>query len=183
MRRRGAGSPGFSLKELLVVAAMIAVLAAIGIPIFTLAVARARTAGVAEMLGAAIRDARMRAIATGWNFEVIGFDSTGPVPQAQNAFRIQGMDPNNGGVFPAGAAVTPPALYGINQMYEPYVNVAQEFGGTRIMVPGGTFTITFNSSGQLNGPCVPVSCQVQVVSAERSATVSVSVAGAVLIAK
>jgi Tfp pilus assembly protein FimT len=166
----------------MLVMALIAVLAGITIPLFSLAVSRARTRGVAEALGAAIRDARTRAVSTGWNYQVVAFDANGAVP---NAFRIEGMNPATGGVWPAATATPAAAFYGSNQMYEPYLNLVQEFGAAQIQIPGGgnTFTVTFDSSGQQILPCIPVTCQVQVTSGGRTATITVSAAGAVLIAK
>ena len=182
MRHRSYGSRGISLLEALLVVAALAILAGISIPMFSIAVARARTHGVAESLGAAIRDARMRAVSTGWNYRVVAFNGGGAVP---NAFRIEGMNPATGGVWPAPTATTTPAFYGANQTYEPYVNLAREFGAAQIQIPAGgnRFEVTFDSNGQWAGPCVPANCQVQVTSLERAATLSVSVAGAVLIVK
>ena len=181
MRRRGDGSPGFTLYELLLVVAMLAILAAITIPVFSLVVARARSSGVAEALGATIRDARTRAaIAAGFQYRVRAFNTAGNPP---NAFRLEGMNPNVG-VWPLPTDTNPPALYGVVQMYEPYVNLAQEFAGTQILIPGGgnEFRVTFNNNGQV-AACIPANCQVQVVSGERAATITVSAAGAVLIVK
>ncbi len=181
MIRRARGPHGFTLLELLQVTAGLALLAAISVPLFSVAMARARTNGGAEALGAAIRDARMRAVATGWQYQVIALDSTGAVP---NAFRIQAMDPNNGGAFPASTDTSPPAFYGPNTMHEAYTDFAREFGGIpQITVPGGVFTVTFDATGQwpAAAPCVPAPCQVQVSSGGRVATVNVSAAGAVLI--
>lgn len=182
MKHRKNGSRGFSLLEVLLVTAALAVLAGISIPMFSVAVARARTHGVAESMGAAIRDARVRAVNTGWNYRVVAFDGGGTVP---NAFRIEGMNPATGGVWPAPSSTTPPAFYGANQTYDPYVNLTQEFGAAQIRIPGGgsTFAVTFDSSGQWATACVPAGCQVQVTSGGRAATLSVSVAGAVLIVK
>ncbi len=183
MIRRARGPHGFTLLELLQVTAALALLAAISLPVISVALARARTNGGAEALGAAIRDARMRAVSTGFQYRVVAFDSTGAVP---NAFRIEGMDPNNGGAWPAPTDTTPPTLYGPNVMHERYTDLALDFGGTpQIVVPGGggAFTVTFDSTGQWPAvaPCVPVGCQVQVSSGGKVATLSISAAGAVLI--
>ncbi len=187
MRHRALGFRGVSLYELLIVAAMIAVIAGITIPIFSLAVSRARARGVGEMLGAAIRDARTRAVSTGWNYRVIAFNAGGTVP---NAFRIEGYDPSVLPPLSYPTATIPPASYGPTQVYEPFVNLAQEFGvgAAQIGIPGGgnTFFVAFDRNGQWPAaePCVPPgNCQVQVVSGGRTVIITVSAAGAVRIAK
>lgn len=184
MRHRGLGSRGITFYELLLVVALIAVIAGISIPIFSLAVTRARTAGMVEALGAAVRDARTRAIATGWQYRVL---ANGPAAVPPNAFRIEGFDPT---VLPPSswpAATTPPAFYGADQMYEPFTNLAREFGGApQIIIPGGVstfFAVAFDRNGQWPpaDQCVPAGCVVQVTTGGRTANITVSVAGAVRI--
>lgn len=175
---------GFSLTELLVIVAGLAVLAAATFPLMAGAMQRARARGAAETLAAAIRDARTRAIATGWQYRVVAFDVGGAVP---NAVRIEGIDPSAPGPppWPLATATIPPAFYGPTQVYEPYEHLARTFGGTQVEIPGGgsAFAVTFDSRGQWAVPCVPVGCQVQVNTHGRQATITVSQAGTVLVAK
>lgn len=171
---------GFTLLELLLVVAIIAILGGITVPLLTGALQRAQSAGAGQTLASTIRDARMRAIATGWQYQVVAYGPTGSVP---NAFRLQGFDPVNGGVAPAAGTATTPPLYGSNQMYEAYTSLPKDFGTAQIQVAGGAaFTVTFNSSGQWSA-CVPVSCQVQVATQSGVSTITVSQGGAVQIVR
>ncbi len=177
--RRMNTPKGSSLVEVLVVAAMLAVATGISFPLVTSAMQRAKANGAAEALAAAIRDARTRAIATGWQYQVVAYDPAGAVP---NAFRVQGFDPVNGGVAPAAGTVTTPPFYGNNQTYEAYTNMAQDFSTAQIQVPGGgPFRVTFDSRGQWAVPCLPAGCSVQVTTPARQASLTVTQAGGVFI--
>ena len=180
---------GFTLLELLVVVAIFSIVAAISVPLIAGAVQRAQSDGAGIALAAAIRDARMRAIATGWQFQVVAYDSTGAVP---NAFRIQGANTVGGPVWPVAGTATTPPYYGANQMNEAYTTlwqppgsgVAKDFAMAQIVVPGGgPFTVTFDSRGQMVGACIPAACQVQVNSGSGLTTLTVSQAGAVQVVK
>ncbi len=183
MTCRKPGSKGFTLYEVLVVVAAVALLAAISVPLMAVTMARARSTGAVEALAGAIKEARMRAIAKGWNYQVVAFDATGPVP---NAFRIEGRNPALPGpppFPPTGTATTPP-FDGGAQANDVYTVLSQEgFGAAQIVPTGGaTFTVTFDNLGRAVA-CVPASCQVQVDGAGRAATLTVSAAGAVRISK
>jgi len=179
--RRIDRSSGFSLQELIIAVAVLAVLGAISVPLLVGPIRRAQAAGAGTTLGAAIRDARLRAIATGWQYRVVAFDATGPVP---NAFRAEGMDPALGGAWPAAGTASTPPLSGPNQAYDGYTRMAQDFGTTQIQVPGGgAFIVTFNPRGQWAVPCVPVSCQVGVKTEAGLSTLTVSQSGAVQIGR
>jgi len=172
---------GFTVMELLVFVAMVALAAGISLPMFASAMQRAQTRGAGGVLAAAIRDARMRAVSTGWQYQVVAYGPTGAVP---NSFRIEGMNPLGGGTFPpAGSASTPP-FYGNNQTYEAYTVLPRDYGTAQIQVPGGgTFTVTFDSLGQWATPCAPANCQVQVSTTAGVSTLTVSQAGAVRVVK
>ncbi len=180
MQRRES-EKAFTVMEVLVVVGMLGLAVGISLPLFTNAMQRAQARGAGEGLAITIRDARMRAIATGFQYRVLAYDRTGAVP---NAFRLEGIDPVNGGVWPlAGTASTPP-YYGSNQVYEAYTNLPRDFGTAQVVVPGGgPFTVTFNSLGQLANACVPVSCQVQVSTAVGQTIITVSQSGIVQVVK
>ncbi len=172
---------GFSLIELMVVVAILGLVAFISVPLVTGAMQRAQSAGAGTALAAAIRDARMRAVATGWQFEVVAYSATGAVP---NAFRIQGANTVGGPVWPVPGTVTTPPYYGANQMNEAYTSLAKDFGTAKFVVPGGgPFTVTFDSRGQVVPPCLPVACQVQVSTSSGVSTITVSQAGALQMVK
>jgi prepilin-type N-terminal cleavage/methylation domain-containing protein len=176
--KRKPRNDGYSLLELLLVVAMIGVLAGFSLPLLTAAMQRSRANGAAEALATAIRDARMRAINNGWQYQVVAYDSGGAVP---NAFRIQGFNPANGGVAPLPGTLTSPRFYGFNQMSEAYIPLKTEFGNAQIQVTGGTFQVTFDSRGQLVGACTPATCVVQVKTPVRIATITVTTPGGVYI--
>jgi prepilin-type N-terminal cleavage/methylation domain-containing protein len=174
--KRYRRNAGYTTLELLLVVAILGIFAAASLPHLMDAMQRARANGAAEVLGAAIRDARMRAVNNGWQYQVVAYDSGGAVP---NAFRIQGFDPANGGVAPPAGTLTTPRFSGSNQMYEAYTPMAVEFKTAQIQVAGGTFRVTFDSRGQRVGACVPATCVVQVTTTTRTATVTVTTAGGV----
>jgi Tfp pilus assembly protein FimT len=166
--------------EVVLFVSMVGLAVGISLPLFTSVMQRAQARGAGEILGITIRDARLRAISTGWQYRVVAYDSTGTVP---NAFRLEGINPATGGVWPsAGTAATPPS-YGTNQTYEAYTALNQEYGAAQVVVPGGTFTVTFDSLGQWATPCVPVACQVQVNTPLGVSTIIVSNSGAVQVIK
>lgn len=180
--RRISNQHGFSLLEVILVVTILAVLTRITFPLVQGALEKAKANGAGDALAGAIRDARMRAIATGWQYQVVAYTATGTVP---NAFRIEGFNTVTGGVAPpAGTATTPP-FYGTNQTYEAYTTMAKDFGLATILLPAGgtTFTVAFSSGGQwpVGTPCAPVGCQIQVLTrgGARTATLTVSQAGAV----
>ncbi len=175
--KRNPRNGGYSIMEVLLVVVMIGIFAAFSLPLITTAMQRSRAKGAAEVLATTIRDARMRAINNGWQYQVVAYDSTGG--GLANAFRIQGFNPATGGVAPARGTLTSPRIYGFNQMSEPYTPLAQQFGNAQIQVTGGTFLVTFNSLGQLVGACTPATCVVQVTTPVRTSTITVTTAGGV----
>jgi prepilin-type N-terminal cleavage/methylation domain-containing protein len=174
--RQKQSEKGFTVMEMLLVVALVALIAGISLPMLASAMQRARANGATEVLAAAIRDARARAVTSGWQYQVVAYDSGGAVP---NAFRMQGFDPANGGVAPPAGTATDPPFYGSNQMYEAYTPLAKAFGNAQIQVAGGTFRVTFDSRGQQVGACVPATCVVQVNTPSRTATLTVTTAGGV----
>ena len=180
--RRISSQDGFSLLEVVLVVTILAVLTRITFPLVQDALQRAQANGAGDALGAAIRDARMRAIATGWNYQVVAYTKDGAVP---NAFRIEGFNTATGGVAPAAGTASTRPFYGTNQTYEMYSTLAKDYGGATLVLPAGgtTFTVVFNSGGQwpLATPCTPVGCQVQLLTkgGGLKTTLTVSQAGAV----
>ena len=179
--RRISSQHGFSLLEVVLVVAILAVVSAITFPLLQGALQKAQANGAAEALTAAIRDARMRAIATGWQYRVRAFDATGTVP---NAFRIEGMNPVAvpPGVWPAAGTAGTRPFYGTNQTFEAYTTLGKDFRSAVLQIPAGgpTFIVVFDSRGQWATPCAPVGCQAQVRTPGGGlTTLTVSAAGAV----
>ena len=180
--RRARRLKGFTLLELLVVVGLLAITSAISVPLITGALGRARANGAAEALVGAIRDARIRAISTGWQYRVVAYAPSGAVP---NAFRSEGIDAANGGVWPAAGTASSPPTYGSTQMAESYTSLASDFGAAQIQIPGGgaSFTVTFDSRGQWAVACVPASCQAQVATPSGVTTLTVAQGGAIQMVK
>ena len=177
MQRKARSEKGFTTMELLVVVGVLAILGGLSVPLMSSALQRVQANGAADALATAIRDARMRAIATGWQYRMVAFDASGAVP---NAFRVEGSD--TGAVWPAVGTATGPPVYGSTQMNEAYSSMVQDYGGSQIAIPAGgpTFTVTFDSRGQWVS-CVPVGCQIQTRNSQGGNvnTLMVSQAGAV----
>ncbi len=127
--------------------AMLAVLAAISVPLVTTVLAKSRSGGGAEAIMIAIREARGRALsANGWQYRVVGYTGADSNP-VRNSFRIEGMDTLTGGVWPDPTAPGPIRLS--NQYADRWTSLAQEFGGTALTVSlgGSSFVIAFDSRG------------------------------------
>ncbi len=140
---------GFTLLEVLLVVAMLAVLAAISVPLVTRVLAQSKAQGGADAIAGAIRDARVRALKSGWQYRVIGYSAGGTVP---NSFRIEGRNPAASG-WPAAsdARVDLAASFA-----ERWTSLSGEFGGTQVTTDAGTmFVVTFDSTGIVpSGGCV-----------------------------
>lgn len=151
--RRAAG--GFTLLELLLVVALIAMLSLISIPLIGRVMGQYRSRGAAEAVVGALREAKARAVASGWQYRVVGYPGSGTIP---NSFRIEGMDPNSGGVWPPQVPATRPT-YAPNQYADRWVSLQQEYGGSQVAVSGGgtRFVMAFDGRGSLplNG-CTPI---------------------------
>ena len=153
--RSGGQAGGFTLLELVVVVSIIAVLSMISIPLIARAMDQYRSRGAAEAIVGAVREAKARAVASGWQYRVIGYTGAGAV---QNAFRIEGMDPSGGGVWPAQVSATG-TTFGSNQYAGRWTSLQREFGGSEIAVSGGggRFVMTFDGRGILPATgCVPI---------------------------
>ncbi len=150
---------GFTLIELLMVVAIFAIIAAVGLPNLIGALQRNRARGAADTIAVAARDARARAIATGWEVRVFGFNNESAT--RPNQFRIEGRA-NSGVAWP------PPATQGPvttdAQTADRWIDMAVEYPGVRLNVGdvggqcgdplgGGvqTFCIEYSSRGLLNG--------------------------------
>jgi len=149
---------GVTLIEVLMVVAIFAIIAAVGLPNLIGALQRNRARGAADTIAVAARDARARAVSTGWEFRVFGFNNESAT--RPNQFRIEGRA-NSGVAWPAAAVVGP--MTTDTQMAERWTDMAVEYPGVRLNVGdagqcgdplgGGvqTFCIEYSSRGLLNG--------------------------------
>ncbi len=165
---RRAGKAGVTLLEILVVVAIIAIIAAVGLPALVNALQRARTRGTAEVLSTAMRDARSRAIATGWQFRVFGFNAAGGA--SANRFRIEGRSLTAPApAWPASAVPGPLPPGPVSA--DPWVVLANDYKGVALNVgdpgscpdplgnpvnPPNSFCITYSPQGLL---LIPISYQ------------------------
>lgn len=149
--RRTAG--GFSLLELVLVVSVIAIISVISIPLIGRIVGKYRTEGGADAVAGAIREARVKAVASGWQYRVIGYTSGGIIP---DSFRIEGSRaPTDVGwppQAPANTVTFSPDLYA-----DRWTNLPAEYGAAQFAVSGGgsRFLMTFDSRGVLptTGAC------------------------------
>ncbi len=127
MCSRRVGKQGVTLIEILVVVAIFAIIAAVGLPALANALQRARSKGVADVLRMAMRDARSRAIGTGWQFRVFGSnDASGTTP---NQFRIEGRR-STALAWPASGVPGPLSSDTISA--DPWVVLAKEYPGVHL---------------------------------------------------
>ena len=147
---------GFTLAELAAVAAMLAVLAAVSFPLIGRVMAQSRARGGADAIMGALREARSRAVASGWQYRVVGFTTGGTVP---NSFRIDGRDPA-GPSWPSETTVPPASP--ANQYVQRWTSLPAEFGGAQLAVTGGgsQFIVTFDSRGSVPAAGCVTACQV-----------------------
>ena len=145
---------GFTFAELAVVAAMLAVLAFISFPLIGRVLAQSRARGGTEAIMGAIREARSRAVASGWQYRVVGFTTGGTVP---NAFRIEGRDPAAGWPLSTQGPPGGPTFFA-----ERWSRLPAEFGGAQVAVTGGgtTFIVTFDGRGSVPAAGCVTACQV-----------------------
>lgn len=182
------GRSGVTLIEILVAMAILAIIAAVGLPNLFGALQRSRARGAADMLSTALRDSRARAIGSGWQYRVFGFnDASGTQP---NQFRIEGRssvaalwpDPN-----------TPGPLTTATQRADVWFVLSREFKGIRLNVndAGGcpdplggganTFCVTYTPQGLLTTSYLGPGNALQVADASGNVAKSLTatVAGAV----
>ena len=127
MRSTRRGRRGVTLIEMLVVVAVLAIIVAVGLPNVMSALQRARSRGAADLISTAMRDARSRAIATGWQFRVFGFNAaSGTLP---NQFRIEGRS-SPALAWPA--SNVPGPLSSSTRSADPWFVMAKEYPGVRL---------------------------------------------------
>jgi prepilin-type N-terminal cleavage/methylation domain-containing protein len=181
-------SRGITLLELIVVVALLAIIAAVGLPNFFDFLRRSRARGAADSIAVAARDARSRSLQSGWQFRVFGLGDASAV--FRNRYRIEGRM-NAGAGWPAVGTGMP--VFTATQSADAVVDLNADFGGTRINVNDGLGTAqcgaassfciefdpqgTYNSASSYLGPGNQV--QVMDPSGNTNARVTVTGAGAV----
>lgn len=158
MRFQRRGQPGMTLIEVLLVVAILGIVAGFGLPNLVGALQRNRARGTADILTTAMRDARARAIATGWIFRVVGFNDNNGGTSA-NRFRIEGKI-NAAALWPSSPWATTKPFQTSTQAGDRVISLPVEYPGNRLNVgdAGGlaqcgianSFCIEYSPQGMLN---------------------------------
>lgn len=133
---------GFSSLELLVTLALVGLLLLIAVPAFSNILRRSRLDGAARQIVSDVRDARSQAIATGWDYRVVGFRFTSGNAR-RNQYRVVGRR-SSAIAWPAD---TSPKFQSATQLAREWVDVATLYPGVRLVSPAGRFEVTFDSRG------------------------------------
>lgn len=142
--RRIKSQKGFSLLELAVTVAILAVIAGGTMPLLEGAMQRAKASGAGDSLAGALRDARARAVATGWQYRTLGFNADG-ASAFRNQYRV--MARSSGGVpWPADTAAP---FDSPTQMAGPWINFTTRYPGVKLRPQDGSdqFWVAFDSRG------------------------------------
>jgi len=138
------------------VVSIVAMISLISIPLIGRVVGQYRSEGSADAVVGSIREARAKAVASGWQYRVIGYTSGGTIP---DAFRIEGRDPNV--AVPQWPAQVPSSTrtFTADQYADRWTSLRTEYGGAQFAVTGGgtRFLMTFDSRGTLPATgCIPI---------------------------
>ena len=135
---------GFSLVESMLVIGIAAILMGVLVPNLTGFIKNSRRNGAAEQIAGDARKARARAITTGWQYRVYGFNA-GASSAYRNMYRIIGRS-SSGVAWPADSAA--PAVTATLNI-GPWVNMAKLYPGVSLNPSDGTdhFWVGFDSRG------------------------------------
>ena len=133
---------GFTLTELVLTVALISITMAIVVPGFATMLQRMRVDGAVRDIVSDVRDARAKAINTGWEYRVVGYRAASPGP-FRNHYRVMAR---------SSPAVTWPAdnvdaFESSTQIAERWVEVGSRHPGVSLKFRRPRFNITFDSRG------------------------------------
>ena len=83
------GGPGFSISDLMVACSVMTTLSMMAIPAFNTAVSNSKLDGAARQMMSDLREARSRAVTTGWRFRIVANDGNLDGTY-RNQYRIEG---------------------------------------------------------------------------------------------
>jgi Tfp pilus assembly protein FimT len=83
------GRPGFTIPDVVVACSIMATLSMMAIPVFNTTMSNSKLDGAARQLMSDVREARSRAVTTGWRFRIVANDST-VTGTYRNQYRIEG---------------------------------------------------------------------------------------------
>jgi type II secretory pathway pseudopilin PulG len=141
------GRPGFTLPDLVVACSIMATLSMMAIPVFNSAMSNSQLDGAARRLMSDLREARSRAVTTGWRFRIVANDST-VSGTYRNQYRIEGKS--------AGACDNtgwPAETWGVTSSSTiwvgPWVDLKTQYPDITLAPLGGsgTFSVCFDGKG------------------------------------
>ena len=133
MMRRINTEKGFSVLELVVAVAILAVIAGGTIPLLEAAKQRAQASGAADALAGAVREARTRAVATGWQYRILGFNADG-ASAFRNQYRVMARS-SAGLAWPDDTAAP---FESTTLMAGPWINFNTRYPGVKLTPQDGS---------------------------------------------
>ena len=137
---------GFTFLEFLVALAIGAMVIVVGVPTLSEVVRRSRHGSAVRKVLSDVRDARARAIATGWEYRVVGYDSD-ELGTRRNQYRT--LARRSSAVAWPDEEVAP--FLSNTQMASRWVDVAASYTGISLDTTGPRFEVTFDSRGTAPG--------------------------------
>ncbi len=133
---------GFTMVEMLVALAVGGLIVAALVPALADAIQRANFDTAVRHVVTDVRQARSRAITTGWQFRIIGFDA-GSSGSTVNQYRLLGRR----STAVAWPSVTATPFTSATQIAENWVEVGSKFPGVELDVSSDQFSVTFDARG------------------------------------
>jgi prepilin-type N-terminal cleavage/methylation domain-containing protein len=136
---------GFTIVEFMVALVIVALLAAIAVPGFSAVLQRSRLDAATRQIVSDFRESRSRAISTGWEYRVVGWDADDSGSSA-NRYRVFARRPP--AAWPADDVA--PFENG-TQLAGQWVNIASRFPGVEMHADSSRFFVTIDSRGRASG--------------------------------
>lgn len=169
-----AWAKGYTLVELMMVVVILVIMVAVGLPVFSTMM---RTSGVdaaAWQVAGSIREARAKAVRTGWEYRIFGGNGGG-TEAYKNKYRLEGRRSTMGWPSPSQDNVQT-----ANNVSEPWRDVSKDYPGVVLNPSNATssFFLSFNSRGTVS---TSSGFALSVAKSGTAKTVSVTLAGKVKI--
>jgi len=133
---------GFTLTELALVLALVGIILAVTLPTFTEVLTRTRLDGAIRQMVSDLQEARSGAVATGWEYRVVGFRSAATHDRS-NQYRV--LARRSAGVsWPSDTAGV---IESADLKAGAWINVPAFHAGVTISAPQDRFEVTFDSRG------------------------------------
>jgi type II secretory pathway pseudopilin PulG len=141
------GRPGFTIPDVVVACSIMATLSMMAIPVFNTTMSNSKLDGAARQLMSDVREARSRAVTTGWRFRIVANDST-VTGTYRNQYRIEGK--SSGACDNTG---WPAETWGVTSSSTiwvgPWVDLNTQYPEIALSPMGGsgTFSVCFDGKG------------------------------------